>query len=858
MTRYFKYIALAAAALLALSCTLEYMAPDQNGLPVASELTPVITVDQQTNYVTFSIAEAGVVPLWIFPSDQAIDGKNAGKIYAYTGNGIRLRIREEGTHEVELKAYNANGISQGSQMLKYTLDQTYRDPFDPSPYMKAISGSWIWDSETPGHFGCGETIDNPTGWWSCEADGKKDMGLYDDVMSFDEGGSYTFDPGAGGTVYVNWNSGFKPEGHSDEIAAQADYQAPVEKFTSTYSVENDWNGAGIEEIFLVLKEGDYLSYIPHSETYTTNTRYQFVETATSKIKKNLQLVWYTPTGNGGGPIAWKYSFVPYVKGLTPEEMLAGTDSAGKVWIMDNEATGHLACGPSLADPSSWWAAKANEKTGTGMYDNELTFCPDGTYRFSPGEDESIYVNWGCTTVGPNTGAEPDNIVAWTAQEGKYTFDGENLVLPANFTLGYIPSDECYANPAFVVTKITETELVLVYPAACSWQYIFKARDIKGPEMTFAGVGFEGKKANVSLTKDQTCAVTGIDLSQMWIDPDFFEYIDASTVKFTAVSGDYQIMYFDNWLKVCPMSGSDYATYNDGALWIIGEGIAKPKGGTIPGWNTGAAVDIPFAQVGEHKYQLTAYVTGPNFKIFGQADWGKEFTGTDYGTVQTNGFFTINGYPDGAAEDSGNIWSGSDFAQGWYVFDVTDNSGVLDMTVTKAETVKTVYDIEGATNLWRKATITPEYWYSGGDWQGGVSPDAEMTANNGFLARVPTAVGGSEWMAQNKLHAGFATQADVLYDFCCTLKASADCVVTIKLTGNPEADGDVNAFFYDQNVQLTAGEPLTYYKEKISQKVGNADFTVIFDYGRCPGITIEATEICFQEHKEQVVPMQRKR
>ena len=49
---------------------------------------------------------------------------------------------------------------------------------------------------------------------------------------------------------------------------------------------------------------------------------------------------------------------------------------------------------------------------------------------------------------------------------------------------------------------------------------------------------------------------------------------------------------------------------------------------------------------------------------------------------------------------------------------------------------TWYDVEGATNLWRSATITPEYWYSAGDWSGGINADAQITANNGFTATIP--------------------------------------------------------------------------------------------------------------------------
>ena len=128
MKRFFNYIAVALAmTLLAAGCTPEILAPDQSKLPEASALEVVITPDQTTNYVTFSVTNAnGLVPMWIFGTEK-LDGKE-NKTFAYTGNDLVLRIREAGTHKVEVKAYNANGISVGSKIVEYTLENTYRDP----------------------------------------------------------------------------------------------------------------------------------------------------------------------------------------------------------------------------------------------------------------------------------------------------------------------------------------------------------------------------------------------------------------------------------------------------------------------------------------------------------------------------------------------------------------------------------------------------------------------------------------------------------------------------------------------------------------------------------------------------------
>lgn len=845
-----KYFAAIAASMLAFACTPDFPSPDKNGLPLASSLTPVITVDQETNYVTFSIKETGVVPMWIFGEDK-VDGK-ANKTYAYTGNGISLRIREAGEHTVEVKAYNANGISQGSKMATYVLENTYRDPFDPTPYMKKMNNTWMWNAEIKGHFGCGPSGTDGLEWWSCDPHGKDGYGLYDDTMTFTTDGSYTFNPGEGGTVYVNWESGYKPEGHAEEIAAETDYQAPIEAYTHSYTVENNWNAAGIEEIYVVLETGDNLSYIPNADALKT-PRYRL--NTENFSSKSLDLIY----DNGG--IAWRYQLVPYVKTVGPEELLAGTEATGKAWIMDPEAKGHLACGPSEADPTSWWAAGPYEKDGFGMYDDTLIFYPDGTYEFMPGEASTIYVNKDVTVIGASVNPHDgqDFQLAWEPQVAKYSFDGEVITLPEGTVIGYVPNDKTFNDPTFVVTDITETSLTLVANAeGISWQYKFKARDIKAPEATIGGQPVVGGKVELSLKNGETVAVTGINLDEYWIDPDFFEPINGSSVKFVAKSGDYQIMNVTDpkWLKVVPVVDGEVATWAKGkALWIIGEGAGKPQG-AAPGWSTGVAADLPLAMVSDNTYQATLYcTTKTNIKLFGQPDWGKEFLVEDYASINGNGF--IYTYKERGEGDNGNLFAMPGFVEGWYVFEVTADGDMLSLTVTQKKDV--VYDIDGDTNLWKTAVINPVLYYTGADWSGSltgsVTPD---TSNGGYKVTVPAGIGGERWKGQNKLRTGIATSSEKAYDFCATFLADEDCVITIKITGwDPEHvnddgtkgnDDDKHVFTYVESFNLSADTPVTFKAPKISQPTSCSDFCFITDYGLVPGgTTIAITGICLQEH-----------
>lgn len=464
MKRFFKYIAVALAmSLLAIGCTPEIISLEQGKLPEASSLEVVITPDQTTNYVTFSVKNAkGFVPMWIFGEDK-IDGK-ASKNYTYIGDEIVLRIREEGVHKVEVKAYNAHGISIGSKICEYSLDNTYRDPFDPTPYMKAMAGEWMWNSEVGGHFGCGENASNPTGWWSCGANEKADWSLYNDRMTFTADGKYTFNPGEDGKVYVNKDFTALGSGPAAE-----DYLVDIPTYTTTYTIESSWNDAGIEEIYLVLPENTNLSYIPNNAAYA-EPRFLITDSKTSSMKKELKLVSSVPG------ISWYYNFIPAKSGPGPEEFLAGTE--GKSWVMNAAAQGHIGCGWDADNAAGWWSAGPDEKKAFGMYDDIITFFPDGKYVYDSGKDGKMYINKEVALIGPGNATEDididqDDVIS------TYEFDGETIKLPAGTPMVYVSSDALLEDPVFIVKELTEESLTVVTfaktvgnPDGIAWQMMF--------------------------------------------------------------------------------------------------------------------------------------------------------------------------------------------------------------------------------------------------------------------------------------------------------------------------------------------------------------------------------------------------
>lgn len=492
-----KYIALSMSAALMAACSPDYITPDQAKLPQAADFDVQVEVNQETNYVTFNMNNNGIVPVWVVgatdPIDNANGSKVTGKNYAYTGNGLLLRFRDEGKHTVEVKAYNAHGISVGSQMVEFTLNNTYRDPFDPAPYIKALNDgstkTWEWNHTVAGHFGCGPFGGTGTEWWSAGAEDKKDWSLYDDKITFGADGSYIYDPGDG-QLYVNANSGIKPE-----YATGEDYLVPWEKTTATYSVESNWNDAGVEEIYITLPKGTPMSYVA-DQTELDDPRYLVLESKPADMKKCLKLVANLKTSGNPDGIAWHYEFV--------KEGSAGGDvtdplygKTSKTWVLDSEANGHIGCGPDQANAAGWWAAGPNEKAGFGLYDDEITFYADGKYVFNPGADGKIYINKDVTAIGSGTTQSEDYDIDWTVQESTYTLNGDVLTFPEGVVIGYVANNESVTNPTYVITENTEDKLVIVANfSGISWQYIYKPKpdvfDVDGP-------GNFWKNASVSMT-----------------------------------------------------------------------------------------------------------------------------------------------------------------------------------------------------------------------------------------------------------------------------------------------------------------------------------------------------------------------
>ena len=176
--------------------------------------------------------------------------------------------------------------------------------------------------------------------------------------------------------------------------------------------------------------------------------------------------------------------------------LCGTADKPKVWRIDRKSPGHLGCGPSGSAGTEWWSAAANDKEGTGVYDDRITFTMEsatgGSYTYNPCADGKMYVNKGTTIWG--TGAEEDfdtdvqaQVSGFSLESDFYTPAGATEAVQANYLIlnakslfPYISDDSQYNVPKFRIESISATKLELVYDIAGSiaWHYTLTSTEDK--------------------------------------------------------------------------------------------------------------------------------------------------------------------------------------------------------------------------------------------------------------------------------------------------------------------------------------------------------------------------------------------
>jgi hypothetical protein len=214
------------------------------------------------------------------------------------------------------------------------------------------------------------------------------------------------------------------------------------------------------------------------------------------------------------------------------------------------------------------------------------------------------------------------------------------------------------------------------------------------------------KAELELTQGQEITVEGIsDIANWWVDVDFLTKVSDNVFAFTPVAGKYRITANTayKYFRIEAMTGGDLAALQPdgtGAVWIIGDGVAKPSLENAVGWSPENGLCM--APIGNKKYQAT-FVAGTtidaesiNFKFFHQRDWNDsgEYVGVATAT-KTNILSTASDIvfvgdgltPDylGNNRDNGNLGLQRALAAGaTYVFVIDVSAGIDAAVLTVTE------------------------------------------------------------------------------------------------------------------------------------------------------------------------------
>ena len=296
-------LAIISYCLLAIGFTAcspdDFKGADPNGLPTVSGVDFQMSVDQETNQMIASYnAEPGTYPIWI------LDGTSYSTLPE-----VGYKSSEAGTHTIELRLGNRNGISQTGIKKEYTFNESKIDY--TNDFRRICEKEWRFDHKERAHLGCGPAGTAGDGWWAAQPDEKKDFGMYDDRISFTaenrKGGNFYYDAGEDGLTYVNkGTTKWGPQ-------ANEDWDANVGNQNSTWSFEEyDWEDADgnvSKQTYIQLAPNTAFPYICDDAQYE-NPKFR-IETLTAK---KMVLVYETPNRS----IAWRFIFTsePEEKGFT--------------------------------------------------------------------------------------------------------------------------------------------------------------------------------------------------------------------------------------------------------------------------------------------------------------------------------------------------------------------------------------------------------------------------------------------------------------------------------------------------------------------------------------------------------------
>ena len=811
MKHIFRYlgVTLLLAGIISACSPEKITHPSEAGIPSATQIEPVISVDQEINQVTFALPAGtkGLIPVWLFQD-------KTGDWTQYSAqNGLKKIFTTAGDYSVRMHLMNSNGMSPDFVQKTFHIDNTIMN-FDK--YNTMLTGGsqkeWRIDNSVAGHMGCGPSGTSGTEWWSANPDDKKDWGVYDNRMTFVlEGNVYQFDPGAAGTIYVNTGISSEPYG-SHNTNDGNDYLYPVEAQTAEWSWEVDG-----EDLYLILPANTYWPYYANVD-FIANPRFK-VESISTKsadlVIDNGEIAWHFTITSGAAEV--KFNGFNY-------------NHEANLWKPVDTEGAHSY---SFFYAPGW----------TQIADPEVS-CAGGKYTFSL----------------PSATSEQ-----WQAQ----CFIIPTTDLPLSAATNYDFS--CILNSSTDIKKVTLkltdttndgnflfTENVNL---TAFEDYVFYLSDLPGIDAAAVKMVFDfgGNPDNTEIS------VSNIVLKDHAIDdgtvlpsvpedpvagPEEYKYdSEANLWKAADAAHSYSFFYAPSWSQL-----PDPEVENNGNEYLL-----KLPSATFAQWQAQFHIipDNPVALESSKSYDFsvvlnsTTDIRAVTLKLTENGnDDNFLFTENVNLTAFEDYIFDLSDLP------------GIDAAAVKMVFDFGGNPDNTEVTIKRivlkdhaiddgthkggasGENPGGGLDTSG-TDIWDNAKVSYTWWYSMADWSGTLTPEIS-TISNGWKVVIPAGIGGSEWQGQTHFTLDAPASAAKKYDFCVTLNSSAACTCTVKLAW--EGNDTDHAFFYDGNVALSAYEDFQYIQSGVSPDADYDKLALFIDLGRTPaGAEVEIKDIHLYEH-----------
>ena len=514
----------------------------------------------------------------------------------------------------------------------------------------------------------------------------------------------------------------------------------------------------------------------------------------------------------------------------------------KEWRFANKEVAHLGCGPAGTAGTEWWSAQADDKKGTGMYDDRITFTAEtrkgGTFNYNAGEDGLTYVNYGTTrwdeneaadfdaTIGNQTSSWSFEVYNWEDADGNVT-QQTYIQLAANTAFPYISSDAQYENPKFRIETLTAKKLVLVYETpdrGIAWHFIFTSEEeVRNVEES----GFDAN-SDFNMWKGITPTMT------------FYYNPDPSW-------GNEQTALFESLFQ---MGNNDYTVNIPQACYAEWQAQVHFHTNLV----TNAGTNYDFSCI----FNSDQDIDGVVVKLTNEDD--SEAIIDEHNINLKAGKDYVFWVSDVAGKDLNPVKLVLDFGHATGETHVNVSNIVLkdhandDGTVISGggggeDTPTMDWDVNSPSNLWAavedgSALEGVGCWFADNGWSQ-ISDPVWSHENGVWSLTIPEGMGGSQWQGQFHIDTKLTASAAKAYNFYLVMEADNDCPgVTFKLTDS----GDTN-FFIEERNDVKADQPFVLKREGVTLKEGNdaSAIRLFFDFGGSPvGTNIKISKIYFEE------------